>query len=69
MVGEPDITVGQNIRFEFAEQMPKRWIVQVVKHWFLDEIVKKKMDSEKYNCLNRQSSAFTQGFLINLQKG
>lgn len=38
---DPNITVGQNIRFEYAEQVPPRWIVQVVKHWFLEDVLKK----------------------------
>lgn len=66
IVGEPDITVGQNIRFEFAEQMPQRWIVRTVTHWFLHEFIKKG-EFGRSNCLNCQSFAFTQGFLINIQ--
>lgn len=48
IAGEPSITVGQNIRFESAEKMPKRWIVQIIKHWFLDGLIRTRAILEKY---------------------
>lgn len=33
---DQNITVGQNIRFEYTDDLSSHWLIQIVTHWFLE---------------------------------